>query len=427
MDFINRTIEAELRSHLSRKEITLLIGPRQVGKSTLLYRLQQHLIDKGEKTIFFNLDREEDWETFKSQLKVLSKIELFTGKQNCYVFIDEIQRKENAGLFLKGLYDRPLPYKYIVSGSGSLELKEKVVESLAGRKRLFEITPVTFKEFLDYKTQYQFSDRLSAYADLHIAKIQQLLEEYLVFGGYPAVVKGENIREKSLLIDEIYQSFIDRDINTIINIDKPQAFELLVRILATQIGYPLNYSNLARKAGLSVPTVQKYIWYLEKTYIIKRARPYFSNPLKEITKSPVIYFNDLGLRSYLRRTFEFDPISPELGFVFQNFVFLTLLQKTEKDFAEVKYWRTKDNAEVDFIWDHSSIPIPIEVKYGEQMRTTKMSRSMRSFLNDYHSPYAYLINRNANTIRHQHESTQFTLLPYWKLLDDSWRPDNISS
>ncbi len=412
MDFIKRKVEKELQAHLKKKEITLLIGPRQVGKSTLLYRLKEELEKSGEKTVFFNLDREEDRRTFESQLTVLANIELYSGGQKCFVFIDEIQRKENAGLFLKGLYDRDLPYKYIVSGSGSLELKEKVVESLAGRKRIFEITPISFWEFIDYRTNYQFSDRLETYADLHPEEIQHRLEEYLIFGGYPEAIKATTTREKALTIEEVYRSYIDRDINAIINIDKPNAFETLMRLLAIQIGLPLNYSYLAKKTGLSSPTVQKYIWYLEKTYIIKLVWPFFTNPVKEISKAPVLYFNDLGMRSYLRRTFNFDPLAPDLGFVFQNFIFLQLFEKATEAFTELKYWRTKDKAEVDFVLDQFPVPIPFEVKYSNSINH-KINTSLRNYIKQYKPRCAYLISRSLQqTIMIQ--QTEVRWIPYWK-------------
>ena len=132
---IERKLFTDLVSHLSKKEISLIIGPRQAGKTTLMDLLRERLDNQGERTLYLNLDIEWDRPHFDSQSALLRKIELELSKQRGYVFIDEIQRKENAGLFLKGLFDLKLPYKFIVSGSGSLELKEKIHESLVGRQR----------------------------------------------------------------------------------------------------------------------------------------------------------------------------------------------------------------------------------------------------------------------------------------------------
>src|SRR3989338_6830102 len=128
---IRRNLMKELKAHLAQKEISLIVGPRQAGKTTLMRFLQQHVQEKGQKFLWFNLDIEADRQFFDSQEKLLRKIKLEMGEVSGCVFIDEIQRKENAGIFLKGLYDMNLPYKFIVSGSGSLELKEKIHESLA--------------------------------------------------------------------------------------------------------------------------------------------------------------------------------------------------------------------------------------------------------------------------------------------------------
>ena len=135
---IKRSLLIELEKHLQNKEISLITGPRQAGKTTLMLMLKSSLEEKKEKTLLLNLDIEADRRFFNSQAELVRKIQLEIGNNKGYVFIDEMQRKENAGLFLKGLYDMNLPYKFIVSGSGSIELKEKIHESLTGRKRIFE-------------------------------------------------------------------------------------------------------------------------------------------------------------------------------------------------------------------------------------------------------------------------------------------------
>jgi Predicted ATPase (AAA+ superfamily) len=124
MPIIKRKVFEELKSHLTSKEISLIVGPRQVGKTTLMLLLKEHLENEGKKTLFLNLDVEHDKQFFVSQSALIRKINLELGNERGYVFIDEIQRKENAGIFLKGIYDLNLPHKFIVSGSGSLELKQ---------------------------------------------------------------------------------------------------------------------------------------------------------------------------------------------------------------------------------------------------------------------------------------------------------------
>jgi predicted AAA+ superfamily ATPase len=179
---IERKLFPDLVGHLHQKEISIIIGPRQSGKTTLMDLLRQHLDRKGERTLYLNLDIEWDRPHFESQSALLRKIELELSKERGYVFIDEIQRKENAGLFLKGLFDLKLPYKFIVSGSGSLELKEKIHESLVGRKRLFELNTITFDEFINHKTDCKYKENLAGFLEIEKDKTQQLLMEYMNFG-----------------------------------------------------------------------------------------------------------------------------------------------------------------------------------------------------------------------------------------------------
>ena len=153
----------------------MLVGPRQSGKTTILKQLEAELRAGGRKTLWLNLDFEDDFRHLSSQGALLQKIRLELGKDGGVVFIDEIQRKENAGLFLKGLYDQGLPWKFVVSGSGSIELKEKISESLAGRKRVFELSTVSFGEFADFRTGYRYTDRLREFFRAEAAKNRSAL------------------------------------------------------------------------------------------------------------------------------------------------------------------------------------------------------------------------------------------------------------
>ena len=188
MIIIKRKLLKDLISHLVAKEISLIIGPRQAGKTTLMNFLREHLSRQGEDTLFLNLDTEMDSQYFLSQQHLIDKIKLEFGDKTGYVFIDEIQRKENAGLFMKGIYDLNLPYKFIVSGSGSLELKEKIQESLVGRKRVFELNTISFEEFVDFKTGYRYENRLDEFFNVEQEKTLGFQAEYLNFGGYPKIV-----------------------------------------------------------------------------------------------------------------------------------------------------------------------------------------------------------------------------------------------
>lgn len=384
--FIKRALLPHIQRHLANPELTFIVGPRQAGKTTLMQILQGELEKQGKKTVFLNLDFEADRPFFTSQDRLIERISYSVGTREGYVFLDEIQRKENAGLFLKGLYDMKLPYKFIVSGSGSIELKEKIHESLPGRKRMFELSTLSFAEFVAFKT----NDANRSFFTLYPDRALQLLEEYLNFGGYPKVVLAQTIEEKRAAIADIYQSFLEKDIAILLNIQKTESLTSLVRILASQIGNLVNVAELANTLGISKQTVKDYLWYLEKTYIINRITPYFKNLRKEITKAPTYYFVDLGLRNYSANQFGNALTNPS-GFLFQNFVHNTLLTHLRLTPTTLHFWRTRDNAEVDFIVNTGQHIIPIEVKFT-RLKSPKITRSFRSFLSKYSPKEAYIIH-----------------------------------
>ncbi len=388
---IKRLITHQIRDHLSKKEITLIGGPRQVGKTTLMNILIDDLKSAGEPVLFLSFDYESDLPFLRSQDALISRINLEFGQRKGFVFIDEIQRKENAGVFLKGLYDMQLPCKFIISGSGSIELKEKISESLAGRKRIFEVLPLSFHEFLDYRTDYKYSDRLPAYINLHFPFVMTLFNEYLNFGGYPRVVTESSAREKLQVINEIFQSYIDRDIRLFLQGDRPESYARLIKLLAAQTGQILNLNNLANIAQLSVPTIRKYLWYAEKTYFVRLLTPYFNNAIKEITKSPVAYFYDHGMRNLVLSSFGNLQRPQDQGFVFQNIVGNLLLHELRVSQYPVHFWRTTDKAEVDFVIDRGKDPIGIEVKLSA-LKKPMMTRSLRNFIDKYQPTEAWVVN-----------------------------------
>jgi len=410
---IKRQLYEELKDHSNKKEISFIVGPRQAGKTTLILALKKHLEAQGKKTLYLNLDIESDKQFFTSQDKLLRKIALEIGKGEGYVFIDEIQRKVDAGLFLKGLYDMNLPYKLIVTGSGSVELKEKTHESLIGRKRIFQLPTVSFTEFVNYKTDYKYETHLAELFELDPSQTQRLLEEYLIFGGYPRIILEDSLAEKNRIMAELYQSYLERDIGYLLGVLKTESFSGLVRLMASQIGKLVNVSELSNTLGLSIPTVNHYLWYLQKTFIIGKVTPFFKNIRKEITKAPVFYFHDLGLRNFALGIFGTASLESEAGFLFQNFVYHLLKEKTRNTSIQIHYWRTSDKAEVDFVIDILPEVIPIEVKYKKLIKP-EMTRSFQSFLSKYHPKRGYIIHLGKNNIVKMRGSV-VTSLPYWNI------------
>ncbi len=403
---IRREIKVNIHNSLKMKEITIIIGARQVGKTTIL----QEIISKLKNVLYLNLDIEADNHHFISQQQLLNKLKLEFGNKRAYIVIDEIQQKEEAGRFLKGLYDMNLPYKFIVTGSGSLQLKEKIGEALTGRKFQIEMSSVNFDEFVNHRTKYKYQGRLKDYYAIEESKTKLLLNEYLRFGGYPAVITADTVSSKIEVMNEIFSSYITRDISYLLRVKHPDKFTKLIQLLAIQSGGIINYSQLSSDVGISLETLKTYMWYAEQTFIISIIKPYFTNAKKEITKSPCVYFNDIGMCNYSRSYFK---IENQDGMIFQNFIYLKLKKKYQIGLSKINYWRTKDKAEVDFIIHTEDGVLPIEVKYSNLNKTT-VSRSYRNFINKYTPKIAYVVNLSLED-KIMINKTEVHFIPFWKI------------
>ena len=405
---IERKIGHKILKSINLKEITVLIGARQIGKTTILKSILKQL----KNTLYFNLDIEADNKHFNSQQDLLKKIQLEAGNEKAYIVVDEIQQKGDAGRFLKGLYDMNLPYKFIVSGSGSIELKEKINEALTGRKHTIEMSSVSFEEFVNFKTKNKYENRLKLFFEIEKEKSRLFLDEYLAFGGYPAIITATKAVRKKEIMNEVFSSYISKDISYLLEVKQPNKFVKLIQLLAVQAGSILNYSQLSQDVGIRVETLKTYMWYAEQTFIISIVSPFFTNTKKEITKSPVIYFNDIGMLNFSKTGFSYDLKD---GMLFQNFIFLILKQKYTSGLNKVNHWRTKDKAEVDFVVQNQDGVTPIEVKYSE-LNKTMVSRSFRSFITKYKPKNALIVNLSLDT-EIIIDNTRVKFIPYWKLVD----------
>jgi uncharacterized protein len=413
---IKRRLLPELIKHLKEKEVSLIVGPRQAGKTTLMKLLMHELTKQNQPSLMLNLDIEEDKKYFDSQEHLLRKIRLELGNQG-YVFVDEIQRKENAGLFLKGLYDMDLPYHWIVSGSGSLELKEKIHESLAGRKRVFELSTLSWEEWVDYRTSYRFEQNLGEFMELEATKTKALLEEYLSFGGFPRIVLEQELSEKRKIMSELYESYLLKDLVELLGIQKTEEFTGLARLMASQMGKMVNKQELSSNLGLHIHTINHYLWYMEKTFFIEKVTPFYRNIRKEICKAPVYYFSDLGMRNFALGLFGSSAPLLSDGFLFQNFVFHRLKDWVRDTSWQIHYWRTTNKAEVDFVVDQGVELIPVEVKFQNLLKPNP-GRSLLSFLAQYQPKKAYIIHLGKE-MRRMEGDTELVFLPFYRLIPSS--------
>lgn len=395
-EYIQREIFGQLASHLAKPEITLLTGSRQVGKTVLLEQLRDYLLRQknilSDDILWYNLDLMQDWEIFQNQRDFIEFLSGRSKNKKLYVFIDEAQKVPEAATFFKGVYDSKLNAKLILTGSSSLEIKAKLKETLAGRKRVFHIHSFTFYEFLlaQDKILAEILKNKHHIGAIDRKKINDRYEEYLVFGGYPRVVLSDNKEEKIAILREIYSSYVEKDAIGFMDVKNKTAFNRLIKLLSAQIGQLVNITELALHLNIDRQTVERYILALEETFIIKKIRPYFRNSRQTIIKAQKIYFLDSGIRNLAIENFQPFRERIDKGSVLENAVFADLLFIAEKTLFGLYFWRTKQKTEVDFVLEKGLQLLPIEVKTS--LAKMEVPVNVVSFIEKFVSKQAIVVN-----------------------------------
>ena len=376
----SRKITSEITKWLPEKEIIILNGPRQVGKTSLLEILKNELIKSGisEKTIFYlNLEEIKILETLNQDPENLLKY-ITSQKEKNYFLLDEIQYLDNPSNFLKHLYDKYAgKIKIIATGSSSLELKAKFQDSLAGRKISFSVNPLNFEEFLIFK-DFPYLDYLKKENLPKDIKnnFDKALSEYLIYGGMPAVVLQNDWELKQKMLEEYVSAYINKDIRAIGKVENIADFNTLTKILAAQIGNLLNINELGDTVGIPRREVKKYLDLLEFTFVLDKIFPFKKNIRTQITKMPKVYFFDLGVRNAILGNFLEMESRSDAGHLFENFVFLEL-KNQRKD--RIFFYRTKTKSEIDFVIEDNSKIILVESKYKKLSRSIN-SRILENFM-----------------------------------------------
>ena len=368
---IRRKKQAIIVKHLSKKEFTVLVGARQIGKSTLLKQIFEDLKLQGEIVYFLNLDRKEILDELNQNPENIFKLCPLNKDKKIIVFIDEIQYLDNATQFLKLLYDEyHNQLKIVATGSSAFYIDKKFKDSLVGRKKIFQMGTLDFEEFLLFKGRQDLVDELillktnKKKKSINENLLWVYMDEFVNYGGYPAVVLEDNIEQKIELLKDIRDSFIKRDILES-GITEDTKFYRMLMILASQSGNLLNVNEVSNTLKVTNATVENYLYVLQKCFHITLVKPFYNNIRKELTKMPKVYINDLGLRNVLINYFSSIEQRADKGMVLENFCFRVLLEKYDQD--QIKYWRTADGNEVDFIIETQFLKgIAVEVKFNEQ-------------------------------------------------------------
>ncbi len=354
-----RNIIDELLKYINTEDILVLHGARQVGKTSILYYLKNILDEKNKPNYYIDLEDSRlkavidgGHEEFVKHLKE----EGFDLENKLFVFIDEIQYLKNPSSFLKLMADHHKNLKIIVSGSSSFEIKSKFKDSLVGRTLEFEVFNLSFEEFLVFKGK-TLPREIENITAKKREELKALYAEYTLYGGYPKVVLANSINLKEKYIQQIIDTYVKKDIRDLAEIKDVSKFNKLLEVLSSQSGNLLNIVELSNTCRLARPTVEKYLFILENTYIIKLVKPYSGNIRSELFKLPKIFFYDTGLMQMLW----LKSLPKEIiGSVFETGIFSQLVKKYSKD--NVFFWRTKDKREIDFILRLNKSLLPIEVK-----------------------------------------------------------------
>lgn len=334
-----RKIYPALREHLKSPHITVLTGMRRTGKTTAIKYLMEELDSANRLYLDFerldnrDLFSQRNYDAIANNLEQLG----LNFKEKAYLFLDEIQLVKNIPSVLKYLYDH-YKIKFIVTGSSSYYLKNLFSESLSGRKKIFELYPLDFSEFLDFKQiphkDVDFLD--SKFNPIEFERLRGYYEEFIAFGGFPEVVLISKVGDKKDLLFDILDSYIKIDIKALIDFRSLDNVQKLLKMLSQRVGTKIDYSKIARLSGMSRETVKNYIDFFEQTYIISRVSVLTKNPDREIVKAQKLYFCDNGLLDILSDI--------NSGSKFENAVFNQL-----RHHGSIQYYATKSGSEIDFI------------------------------------------------------------------------------
>lgn len=369
MRYVHRLILDKLKKGFKNNRIIIIIGSRQAGK-TIVMEMYKSNIPPKTPHFYFNMEDVNSLSICQSldNLKFyLRDNGVDVEKHKVFLIIDEFQYIKNATKLFKVFYDLFPLVKILASGSSSIEIQKHLKESLAGRKKVYNLYTLSFEEFIRFRNE----DEYHRYEKLDFQNVSQALtgmynkdylEDYLVYGGYPKVTLIRNKTDKIEELQDIYNSYIQKDIKALLKGEEIASYNNLVKILASQVGNLLNINELSNTLKIGRRHILKYLNVLEQTFIIKLLNPFHSNKRTEISKMPKLYLMDSGIINFSLGNFGRIEYRPNLGCYIENFILNEIIKYKPIQYS-VYFWRTKLGTEIDFILEGNDELIPIEVKW----------------------------------------------------------------
>lgn len=390
-DFIPRRLRLE-----SDERVTLVVGPRQSGKSTLIWKT----LAEGEgETLLVNCEEPalRDWLT--SPAAFLADLEEWLGEIPD-LFFEEIQHLSEAGLFLKGLVDRRLGRRLFATGSSSFDLEAATRESLAGRARRYLLLPLSIAEV---------GATFPGSKPVRAAKLKEAVERLTTFGGYPSVWSAAAPEER---LASLVEALVVRDASDRFRIKNTAAFRRILELAASQVGNLVNFSEWASLVGVSNDTVAEHVRLMEETHILRLVRPFIGGKRAELTSARKVYFLDNGFRNQLFGGFGALAKRADQGALVENLAFTELAKSTHPLLDTISFWRSTSGAEVDFVVRHQGRLLAIEVKAGDTHG--RITRSATSFIDAY-APELLLFVHTGSRIEARRGTTDIRFLPLAEL------------
>lgn len=410
LKLFDRDILSGILPWMERREAILLTGSRQVGKTCIMHLLKRELRSQGISDNHIEFIDLEDLQYkmlfdqgVRSVLKLLKERGKLSPAHRTYLFLDEIHYLGSPSNLIKLLVDHHPELKVICSGSSSSMIRRKFRDSMVGRKVEFHVSPLNFREYLTFRNLREKAQLLKPLtwerlinsdfqivplSDITRQELVELYEDYLIYGGYPAVVLTDESQLKKKILSEIFNDYVRKDIQALFNLDDLNQFTRLVSFLATMTGNLTNISAISAAVQISRPTVMRYLEILQHTFIVAQLPPYFGNIRKRLVKMPKTYFYDTGLRNRIINQFAPLPSREDRGILAENGVFCSLL-KTLSEEKGISFWRTQKQSEIDFIVDE----IPVEIKY-QSLKTPVVPRAMYPCLDALSSKTGIVVTRD---------------------------------
>jgi hypothetical protein len=368
---IERQIYAKIKTQCFKGKAIILLGARQVGKTTLLQKLRSEM---GVPSVWLNADEADILQEFTNADTSTRLLQLI-GPQSKLVIIDEAQQIPNIGKKLKLIHDTYPGIQIIATGSSAFDLQNEANEALTGRKREFYLFPLSFNELS---------------ANTSTIEEKRLLHTRLVFGSYPEVIMNPGYEKE--ILNEIATSYLYKDLLQYDGIRKASAIEKLLQALAFQIGSEVNYNKLAKTVGnINTATVEKYLDLLEKAYVIYKLPALSRNLRNEIKKGKKYYFYDNGIRNVLISNYNQIDLRQDKGALWENYLITERLKQLhyQRYYCNRYFWRTHDQAEIDYIEESDGIINAYEIKWKAQK-----VRFPNSFLEGYPNHKTKIVSKD---------------------------------